>query len=69
MEELNLDGMENEALETFGERYMAEAMRIVTTKIILPQDTDMIQYTMALCMGIYMQKLRNGEIERDKVVH
>ena len=48
---------------------MAEAMRIITTKVILPQDVEMIQYTVALCMGIYMQKIRNGEIEVDRVTH
>ena len=61
--------VENLLIEKFGDRYLSEAMRIVSTKVILPFDSDMVYEAMCIIVAMYTQKVKDGEINKDKVMH
>lgn len=61
--------IENELLEHFGDVYLDDAVRIVNTNKILPSDNKMIHGTMCIIVAMYVNKVRAGEINRNKVYH
>ena len=71
LETLNLSDSEvtNILIEKFGDEYLNEAIRIITTQLILPKDAAMITEAISILLSIYMEKVKSGEINKDKVIH
>jgi hypothetical protein len=61
--------MENELLEGFGDKYIADALRIVTTRITTPLDNEMIYEAMCIIVAMYMNKVNTGSINKDRTLH
>jgi len=61
--------MENELLEGFGDKYIGDALRIVTTKMITPLDNEMLYEAMCIVVAMYMHKVSTGSINKDRVLH
>lgn len=61
--------VENLLIEKFGDMYLSEAMRIVSTRVVLPFDDNMIYEAMCIIVALYSQKVKDGEINKDKVMH
>lgn len=71
MFEMDIDDldMENELLESFGDKYIGNALRIVTTKTITPLDNEMVYEAMCIIVAMYMNKVNTGSINKDRVLH
>jgi hypothetical protein len=61
--------MENELLEGFGDKYIADALRIVTTRITTPLDNEMMYEAMCIIVAMYMNKVNTGCINKDRTLH
>lgn len=66
---LDLEDMATEVITAFGERYLAEAMRVVSTGILLPEDAHMVQMSLHALVGLYLKQVRTGETIENKVIH
>lgn len=54
---------ENELLEAFGNRYIEDAIRVVSTKVSVPQDQEMVYEALCILVAIYAQKIQDGEFK------
>jgi len=61
--------LENHMLETFGDRFIGDAMRIVQTKQFTVLDGPMVHEAMCLVVAMYIRKIKTGEINTDRVLH
>ena len=61
--------MENELLENFGNLYLRDAMRIISTKVVSVADDAMIHDAMCILVAMYTHKLKSGEINKGIVLH
>jgi hypothetical protein len=61
--------MENELLQVFADNYLDKAIRIVRTKQISQLDEEMVYEGMCILVSLYMNKVRKGEMNTDKVLH
>ena len=61
--------MENQLLQVFADSYLDEAIRIVRTKRSSHLDQEMVYEGMCILVSLYMNKVRKGEMNKDKVIH
>lgn len=69
LEHIDLEELSTEVLESFCDRYMLDATRIVNTGIFLPGDMDMCRTAIAIVLGMYLKKLAEENYIKDKVIH
>jgi len=69
LEDLDDTGAENQLFEDFGDKHIHSALRIVQTKLITPQDSEMIYDAMCILVAMYMSKVRNGELYENRTKH
>ena len=67
--ELDMKDVENQLMENFGDRYLADVIRIVSTQQVTPFDADLVYEAMTVLLAIYTNKLKSGEINQNKVLH
>lgn len=67
--EFSVDEFENVLFESFGDKFINDAYRLVSTNTIVPGDEEMIYEAMCIIVSMYMQKLKEGSINKDKVFH
>ncbi len=67
--EVKIKEIENTMFQNFGDKHISEAIRLVNTKIILPTDNDMIHEALCIIIAMYMQKIKDGVLNADKVLH
>jgi hypothetical protein len=63
-ENLDLEKMSKEALESFCDRYIIQAMHTIQTGMIFPSDIEMCRLALAIVMGMYFKSLKE-DIESD----
>lgn len=68
-ENLDLQNLSDTVLDSFCERYLAEAMRVVSTGIIFSSDEEMIRLSMGIVVGMYFKRLADGIEAGEKVTH
>ena len=69
LEEFDFEQVENEMLENFGDKFLEDALRIVQTRTYSALDEPLIHEAMCIVVAIYTRKIREGEINQDKVLH
>jgi len=71
LEEIDLTSteMENQMLEHFGDQFLEDAMRIVQNRCFTPLDAPVIHEAMCIIVAMYVRKVKNGEININKVYH
>jgi len=69
LENINLQEMSNIVLDSFCERYLEDAQRIINTGIYLPRDGEMIKLSLAIVMGLYYKRISDGVKTGDRVAH
>lgn len=67
--EIALEDLATAALTNFGERYSADATRVLNTGILLPGDGNMIQLALAITMGMYMRSLVENKFSGEVQIH
>lgn len=65
---LTNENPEDELFRAFGDRYIEDAMRVVTTRLSVPTDQDMIYEALCIIVAMYMQKVQDGKIAQ-RVIH
>jgi len=60
---------ENEMLEDFAEKYLADAMRIIATRCAREEDHELIYDAICIATAMYMKKLKDGEVHKDRMIH
>ena len=68
-EEFNSSEIENEMLERFGDRFLEETMRMIQTRTYVGEDEPLIHEALCIVLAIYTRKLKDGEINKGKVLH
>ena len=61
--------IENQMLEQFGDEFLENAMSIVQTGRFTSLDAPAIHQAMCIVVSMYIRKIKNGEINQDKVWH
>jgi hypothetical protein len=61
--------MENELLEIFADEHLTAALRIVSTNILLPPDEKLIREALAIVVAMYFQRLKDGELNQNRMLH
>lgn len=69
LEKLDMDSMSDEAIKSFGERYMAEASRVLSTGLIVASDKEMINLALAISIGLYMKGLTENKFNDEVKIH
>lgn len=69
-EELDLEKMSGEALDSFCDRYIEDAMRVINTGIYFKKlDDDMIRLALAIIVGLYFKRLTDTNQVQDRVIN
>lgn len=66
---LDLEQMSGAVLDSFCERYLEEAIRVINTGIVLPSDVDMLRMSASIVVGLYFKRISEGIESGDKVAH
>ena len=66
---MSLDDLSDTVLKNFGDRFAADATRLLNTGVMLPNDSHMIQLALAITMGLYMKKLMENDFNEKDVIH
>lgn len=66
---LDIEELASDVITAFGERYLTEAMRVVATGVVLPDDAHMIHMSLYTLIGLYMKQVKSGETTQNKVIH
>lgn len=61
--------VENQLLESFGERFLEDAIRIIGTRTYTALDEPLVHEAMCIIVAMYIRKVKLGEINQDKVLH
>jgi hypothetical protein len=61
--------VENALFQDFGDKYIADALRVLTTKHVTILDRDMVYEAICIVVALYMKKVQDGVINQDKVMH
>ncbi len=69
MEYIDSREMENSMLEHFGENFFEEAVRIINTRTYAETDEPLIHEAMCIIIAIYLRKIKDGEINKDRMIH
>ena len=69
LEELDSSQIENAMLERFGDKFIEETMRLIQTRAYTPRDELLIHEALCIVLAIYTRKVKDGEINKDKVFH
>ena len=69
IEEMSLDKLSNEVLQSFGERYAMDVNRILITGVILPDDHQMIQLALSITLGLYMKRIAEGDFLEERTIN
>lgn len=69
MDTENLNDVENVLFQDWGDKYIADALRIVATKTMGPLDNEVVYEAMCIIVAMYMQKVKDGKINQNKVLH
>jgi len=76
MNEIDLNNLDltskevtNILIEKFGDEHLEKAVRVMTTQLILPMDARMVTEALSIVLSIYAEKIKSGEINKDKVIH
>lgn len=68
-ENLDLQSLSETVLDSFCDRYLQEAMRVVNTGIIFSSDEEMIRLSLGIVVGMYFKRLADGIESGEKVTH
>lgn len=60
---------ENLLFERFGDQFLEDSIRIISTGFISPLDKQLINEALCIIVAMYSNKVRLGEINKDKVMH
>lgn len=60
---------ENQLLESFSDEFLSGAFRILSTNIILPNDTILVKEALAILVSMYMQRLNDGELNQNRTLN
>jgi hypothetical protein len=67
----NIDSLEieNQLIETFGDVFIIDAIRILGGNIDIPGDAAVIHEALSIVVAMYVRKIKAGEINKNKVYH
>ena len=66
---LNQREFENDLIEKFGDRFLTDAVRVLSSRRITPPDIELIHEALSILIAMYLSKVKSGEIEQDRVLH
>lgn len=66
---INLQELSAEVIESFGERYLHDANRVISTGLVYSGDEDMCRTALAIVIGLYFKNLTEGIYSSDRSVH
>lgn len=67
--DLQILDTEDILLERFAEKYLADALRIISTRTAKARDSELMYDAVCITTAIYMKKVKDGEIHADRVLH
>jgi hypothetical protein len=56
-------------IEQFGEKHLADALRIISTRSATSADHELIYDAICIATAVYMKKLKDGEVHINRVYH
>jgi len=68
-EELQVLDYADSLLENFAEEYLMDALRILNTKLVRDEDYKLMYNAVCIVTTMYMEKIKNGEIHQNRVLH
>ena len=66
--DLTGENPEDMLFEAFGDRYINDAMRVVTTKLSSVDDQEMIYEALCIIVAMYIEKVKTGKINQ-RTIH
>lgn len=63
------DYTENELLEYFGQTHLLDAVRILASRSVTADDSQLIHEALCIVVSMYVTKYNRGEIDKDVVKH
>jgi hypothetical protein len=56
--------VENMLLGQFGDKFLEDAVRIISTRTVTPFDDELVYEAICIILAIYTRKIHSGEINR-----
>lgn len=63
------DYTDNELLEYFGQTHLLDAVRILASRKVTADDSQLIHEALCIVVSMYVTKYNKGEIDKDVVKH
>jgi len=67
--DFNPTELEHQLIENWGDKHIEDAIRIASTSIITPYDSDLIYEAVCIALTVYSNRLRDGKINKDRRLH
>jgi len=64
-----MEGVDKEALFNFMQDNMADALRIINTRIMFPEDQELLYKSLCITTGIFFKKSANHEFDEIRQIH
>lgn len=68
-ENIDLSELSSTVVDSFCERYLEDAMRVMQTGIVFPSDMDMLRMSTGIVVGLYFKRLSEQTESGEKVTH
>lgn len=68
-QDFSVTEQENEMLEDFAEKYLSDALRIISTRCATNADHELIYDAICITTALYMRKLKDGEVHTNRKIH
>lgn len=66
---IDLEELSSTVVDSFCERYLEEAMRVMQTGIVFSTDYDMLRMSTSIVIGLYFKRLSEQTQSGEKVTH
>ena len=66
---IDLEELSSTVVDSFCERYLEEAMRVMQTGIVFSTDYDMLRMSTGIVVGLYFKRLSEQTQSGEKVTH
>ena len=66
---IDMEELSSTVVDSFCERYLEEAMRVMQTGIVFSTDYDMLRMSTGIVVGLYFKRLSEQTESGEKVTH
>jgi hypothetical protein len=67
--QVDIRGMDDNALESFGDVYVHDLIRIIQNQDPITEDDEIMHNAVGMLISLYFYKINTGKIKTDRILH